>query len=249
MLIADKAEVGKRIKAERDIWGLSQDRLTEMVCERLGKETRSSQGVSNYERGASYPSLQVVCALADIFHCSVDYLLGRSDTPNPEAAEVVAYTGLTAEAAGVLHRLHEADTVTGTRQCELVSGFIMAGSPIFTDMYLLAKLGQEMQAEYKPKKAFPDKGMDSELKMQASSRRQANKYFGPSEIVSGKDLLLYRARRIGDGLQHIVFRVCDLSSAITHCQKVDAERRKEEYRLSKKREEEKGAKTDGKESK
>ena len=64
-------------------------------------------------------------------------------------------------------------------------------------------------------------------------------------------MLLYRARRIGDGLQHIVFRVCDLSSAITHCQKVDAERRKEEYRLSKKLEEErkKEAKTDGKEGK
>ena len=98
---------------------------------------------------------------------------------------MVAYTGLTAEAAGVLHRLHKADTVTGSRQCELVSRFIMAAAPIYTDMYLLAKLGQEMQAEYKPKKVFPDGSIDTELKMQANTRRQANKYFGPSEIISG----------------------------------------------------------------
>ena len=248
MATCNKEKIGERIAHERGVWGMTQPQLADALYEATNEEFSISR-ISTYENGVNFPPVQVIGALADIFHCSVDYSLGRSETPNPAAAEVVAYTGLTAEAAGVLHRLHEADTVTGTRQCELVSGFIMAGSPIFTDMYLLAKLGQEMQAEYKPKKAFPDKGMDSELKMQASSRRQANKYFGPSEIVSGKDLLLYRARRIGDGLQHIVFRVCDLSSAITHCQKVDAERRKEEYRLSKKWEEEKGAKTDGKESK
>ncbi|MEI3296416.1 hypothetical protein [Dysosmobacter welbionis] len=95
-----------------------------------------------------------------------------------------------------------------------------------------------MQAEYKPKKVFPDGSIDTELKMQANTRRQANKYFGPSEIISGEELLLHRVRRIGDRLQQIVFRVCGLSPAIAHCEKVDAERRKEEYSLSKKWEEE-----------
>ena len=112
----DKEKIGERIAHERGVWGMTQPQLADALCEVLHVDDFSIQKISSYEQGKSFPHVQVVCALADIFHCSVDYLLGRSNTPNPEAAEVVAYTGLTAEAAGVLHRLHKADTVTGSRQ-------------------------------------------------------------------------------------------------------------------------------------
>jgi len=37
--------------------------------------------ISRYETGAIVPSLETLTKVADIFECSTDYLLGRSDTP------------------------------------------------------------------------------------------------------------------------------------------------------------------------
>ena len=91
----DKEKIGERIAHERGVWGMTQPQLADALCEVLHVDDFSIQKISSYEQGKSFPHVQVVCALADIFHCSVDYLLGRSNTPNPEAAEVVAYTGLT----------------------------------------------------------------------------------------------------------------------------------------------------------
>lgn len=38
---------------------------------------------SGYERGFREPSLEMLCRLADFFHTSTDYLLGRTDNPAP----------------------------------------------------------------------------------------------------------------------------------------------------------------------
>lgn len=45
----------------------------------LAKEIYVSSGtISNYENGVHYPDIEKLIALADYFHVSVDYLLGRS---------------------------------------------------------------------------------------------------------------------------------------------------------------------------
>lgn len=36
---------------------------------------------SGYERGFREPSLEMLCRIADFFHTSTDYLLGRTDDP------------------------------------------------------------------------------------------------------------------------------------------------------------------------
>lgn len=248
MDLCEKNEIGKRIRAERKVWGLTQQQLAEKLCEILGEDDVSIQRISAYERGDNLPTVRVILAFAEAFHVTTDYLLCRSNSKNPEAAEVVSYTGLTEEAAGVLHRLHEVDMATdslGTslaakrdakkpphiNQCDIISDFIKVGLTCFTDMHLLKRLSLDMQREYKPKKVFPDKESDSELKFQSSTRRQVNKYFGPSDIVSGKELLIYRARRISDRLQRVVFQICDLPQALEFCEKIDAQRRKKEYGL------------------
>ena len=39
----------------------------------------TKNSISHYERGISMPDLGTLCAIADIFDVSLDYLLGRSD--------------------------------------------------------------------------------------------------------------------------------------------------------------------------
>lgn len=41
----------------------------------------TEQNYQRYERGAQQPTLPVLCALADFFDVSLDYLVGRSDDP------------------------------------------------------------------------------------------------------------------------------------------------------------------------
>ena len=48
--------------------------------EELGKiigVTKSA--VSSWERGINYPNMNILIQLCDIFNCSLDYLVGRSD--------------------------------------------------------------------------------------------------------------------------------------------------------------------------
>lgn len=40
--------------------------------------------VSRYERGEADPDVDTICRLCDIFGCTADYLLGRSDRQTPE---------------------------------------------------------------------------------------------------------------------------------------------------------------------
>lgn len=41
------------------------------------------QTYSRYERGDAQMSYEVLCRLADYFHTSIDYLLGRTDMQTP----------------------------------------------------------------------------------------------------------------------------------------------------------------------
>ena len=61
--------LGERIKNQRELKKLSQKGL----ADKIGV---SASIVSNYENGERTPSLEILIALARIFQCSTDYLLG-----------------------------------------------------------------------------------------------------------------------------------------------------------------------------
>lgn len=42
----------------------------------------SKQAISQFEKCASYPHCRTLCALADYFDVSLDYLVGRTDNPD-----------------------------------------------------------------------------------------------------------------------------------------------------------------------
>lgn len=53
-----------------------------LTLEQLAKDLDFvKQTLSNYETGNRAPSLEASIALADYFNVSLDYLVGRSDTP------------------------------------------------------------------------------------------------------------------------------------------------------------------------
>ena len=61
-------ELGIRIKELRNVQGINQDELA-------NKLFVSRQTVSNWENGKSYPDIQSVLLLSEIFDVSVDNLL------------------------------------------------------------------------------------------------------------------------------------------------------------------------------
>lgn len=61
-----------RIKQLREEKSISQRALAKQIG-------ASAKAVNFWESGAVEPSARFVCALADYFECSADYLLGRED--------------------------------------------------------------------------------------------------------------------------------------------------------------------------
>lgn len=67
------ANLGELLAELRHDWGLKQEELADIL--HLSKST-----ISSYERGQQLPPLDKLVCLADFFHVTTDYLLGRCET-------------------------------------------------------------------------------------------------------------------------------------------------------------------------
>lgn len=74
----DKKLIGSRIKFERTNINLTQEDL----ALKLGLNNKSS--ISQYEKGDAIPSDDIKLKMCQLFNCSLDYLLGKSNIRNPE---------------------------------------------------------------------------------------------------------------------------------------------------------------------
>lgn len=75
----------------------------------LAEYIGASQGnISDWKSGKAVPASEKLCAIADFFNVSVDYLLGRTDvrTPAAETAQPLT-TGARGEFDGWLNQLSE----------------------------------------------------------------------------------------------------------------------------------------------
>ena len=70
-----------RLRYLREDKDLSQQKIAEM----LGIQQRT---YSRYETGEREIPLESLCKLADFHEVSVDYLLGRTDTPTPYPVKI-----------------------------------------------------------------------------------------------------------------------------------------------------------------
>lgn len=66
-----------RIKQLREEFSLTQQELAD-------KLDGAKSTIAMYEKGDRNPSLEVLMKLAEIFNCSMDYILCKSDIRNPE---------------------------------------------------------------------------------------------------------------------------------------------------------------------
>lgn len=68
-------DLGQRLQEQRTLRNLSQ----KQVATNIGV---SASVISNYESGERTPSIENLMALARLYHCSTDYLLGLDKTEN-----------------------------------------------------------------------------------------------------------------------------------------------------------------------
>lgn len=66
-----------RIKFLREELHMTQQELAD-------KLDGAKSTVAMYEKGDRKPSMEVLLKLSEIFDCSIDYILGKSDIRNPE---------------------------------------------------------------------------------------------------------------------------------------------------------------------
>lgn len=76
----NKPIIAERIKNLRKEKGLTQEQLAEI----LGLNAKSS--IANYESGANSPSDDIKKKMCDLFDCTMDYLMGKSDFKNFDKA-------------------------------------------------------------------------------------------------------------------------------------------------------------------
>ena len=77
----------ERLKNLRQRDSLSQKKLSEIIG-------FSQQSIAKWETGAASPTPDIVAELADIFHVSTDYLLGKSNDQAPPSEKKDPLDGL-----------------------------------------------------------------------------------------------------------------------------------------------------------
>jgi len=73
-----------RIKALRDEFKMTQQDLA-------NKLDGAKSTVAMYENETRKPSIEVLIKLSEIFNCSTDYILGKSEIRNPEELKKVQF--------------------------------------------------------------------------------------------------------------------------------------------------------------
>jgi transcriptional regulator with XRE-family HTH domain len=88
--MVDLKKFGERVKEERKRLKLTQDALSTM----LGGGNRSR--ITAWEKGTlkEFPSVEVLDALAEIFSCDIDYLLGKLKFRTKAIEQINSVTGL-----------------------------------------------------------------------------------------------------------------------------------------------------------
>lgn len=73
--------LGQRLQEQRRLKNLSQKEVAASIG-------ISASIVSNYESGERTPSVEILIALARLYHCSTDYLLGFDQTDKDRLLDV-----------------------------------------------------------------------------------------------------------------------------------------------------------------
>jgi len=103
--------IGQRIKTERERLKLSQTALAELL--NLAENSRIAVGA--WEHGRTFPCLEHMKNMCEIFDCELDYLFGVIDKRTRSTTDICAITGLSEEAVLLLSEWRDEICPTPTR--------------------------------------------------------------------------------------------------------------------------------------
>lgn len=107
-----KKQIGARIKQLRIELDLTQEQLADKL-----KSVKGKSSIANYESGSNLPSDEVKIQMCNIFNCSLDYLMCKSDIRNPDEIKNVQF----ANAGGLDTKgLDEEDMLELQRQIDYI---------------------------------------------------------------------------------------------------------------------------------
>lgn len=78
-----KKKIGARMRQLRLEIGLTQEELANKLVSVKGKSS-----IANYENGSNLPSDEVKFKMCELFNCSLDYLMCKSDIRNPQKIQL-----------------------------------------------------------------------------------------------------------------------------------------------------------------
>ena len=177
------AECGKRLtllrKAVHD--GLSQAD----VAQSIGV---TAQAVCKWEKGKGNIPPDAAFAIADEFHVTLDYLYGKSDSMNPQAEGVTSYTGISPQAAKVLHDLPDnfgADCVQILNDLILSDGF-----PVTRPLQ-----------------------QNDEIQHSVQLQKRVDEECGFGVVITGVRALYYEAELVSQAVKKWIVRACGIADA------------------------------------
>lgn len=185
------------------------DAFCEKIAEKTGVQP-SSQKISDYENGKYAVPYETLIVIADILHVTVDFLLGVSNDPNPQAADASKYTGLSPQALRVLHDTHTVTPSSVSVLNDLILDPSFAGTLLA--MHLLRFQSGEIQ---KADASIPDTvdQMIMRSKHEGRLNEAVRKQYGVAVILKNMDAIRYQESRVMNELHGIVSRVCGTSKA------------------------------------
>lgn len=216
MTTFDKAVMGKRLKLLAEEMGLKNIDVARALSDRIGGDV-SKQSVSSYLNGNTIPSIECLIAFSEIFHVTVDYLIGKSNDKNPYAAEASAYTGLSPQALTVLHDMFCIDDGKPVRVF-MLDKIILDGSflHLMTSLYLLSHSASKV-ARTDWSHQFDPISLDDQSSMKRKNEfrtvKSIEKCFGESVILSGFNALEYKVAQNISLYKEIINRICGIKSA------------------------------------
>lgn len=217
-------DCGARIRRLRKEAGIKTiEAFAEKIAEKTGVQP-SSQKISDYEKGKYSVPYETLIVIADILHVTVDYLLGVSNDPNPQAAEASAYTGLSPQALRVLHDT----TAAMPGAVGLLNDLILDPSFAFA-FYGLKLLQAQADAIEGIDISVPQiqDQMIMRSKHEIRLARSVQKQYGVSVILKGLEALKYQETRSINELHEIITRICRTRRAAELWAKKQSEAKKE----------------------
>lgn len=113
--MAESNTLNERLRECRKKKGVKQSEVADQL-------SVQRQIISYYESGTRKPNLEDLIMLADFYNVSLDYLVGRTDTPTTDRdlRAVCDYTGLSEYSVRVLKRFKELSAQKGCTDCTSV---------------------------------------------------------------------------------------------------------------------------------